>query len=111
LLVFKKEIDDLIEYSFNSNIKFEKGRDLSFQNFLNQSKFAPKYMATYTDNMLKKGIMGKNTQEVDKMLSSVVRLFCCLNDRDIFIKELENFLHYRLLDKTITSREAEEMMI
>lgn len=35
LLDFKKEIDTLITYSFANNIKFEKGRDSSFQNFMN----------------------------------------------------------------------------
>jgi hypothetical protein len=30
LLDFKEQIDELIIHSFNSNIKFEKGRDLSF---------------------------------------------------------------------------------
>ena len=35
LLDFKKEVDSMIEYSFSNNIKFEKGRDTSFQNFMN----------------------------------------------------------------------------
>lgn len=30
LLDFKKEVDTLIGYAFNNNIKFEKGRDTSF---------------------------------------------------------------------------------
>jgi hypothetical protein len=34
-----------------------------------------------------------------------------LHDRDILIKELENYLHYRLLNKTIASKEAEEQLI
>jgi hypothetical protein len=35
LLDFKKEVDSMIEESFYNNIKFEKGRDTSFQNFMN----------------------------------------------------------------------------
>jgi hypothetical protein len=49
--------------------------------------------------------------EVDKSMTGIVRIFCCLHDRDILIKELENYLHYRLLNKTIASKEAEEQLI
>lgn len=55
--------------------------------------------------------MGKSTKEIDKCLTGIVRIFCCLNDRDVFIKELENFLHYRLLNKTVSSKDAEELLI
>jgi len=37
LLDFKQEIDAMIEHSFTNNIKFEKGRDTSFQNFMNMN--------------------------------------------------------------------------
>ena len=84
---------------------------MSFQNFLNQSDSSPNYIANYTDNELKKGIIGKSTNEVEKQLTAIVKIFCCLHDRDIFIKNLEEFLHFRLLNKTIASKEAEEQLI
>lgn len=53
LLDFKKEIDTLIEYSFLNNIKFEKGRDTSFQNFMNSNPQTPASIANFTDRELK----------------------------------------------------------
>lgn len=53
LLDFKKEVDTLISYAFHNNIKFEKGRDTSFQNFMNASPSTPSYIANYTDRELK----------------------------------------------------------
>lgn len=111
VLAFKEQIDQLIIYSFKSNIKFEKGRDQSFQNFLNESIHAPNYIATFTDNELTTGIIGQSSQEIEKRITAIVRIFCCLNDRDLFLKELENFLHFRLLNKKISNKEAEEMLI
>lgn len=52
-----------------------------------------------------------STQDVDKELNAIVRLFCCLHDRDMFIKSLEIYLHQRLLNKTVASKEAEEQII
>lgn len=86
LLNFKKEVDNLIGYAFNNNIKFEKGRDTSFQNFMNVSPSTPSYIANYTDRELKQGIQGLSNEEVDNRLSEIVRLFCCLHGRDIYIK-------------------------
>lgn len=56
LLDFKKDVDTLIGYAFNHNIKFEKGRDTSFQNFMNQSPNTPSFIANFTDKELKQGI-------------------------------------------------------
>ncbi len=65
LLDFKKDIDDLIAYAFNNNIKFEKGRDTSFQNFMNLSTNTPSYIAKYTDKELTAGLRGVSNAEVD----------------------------------------------
>lgn len=47
LLDFKKEMDRQIAYCFNSDAKFEKGRDMSFQQFLNTSQLPSLYLAIY----------------------------------------------------------------
>ena len=41
LLEFKKWVDDLLDQSFNNNIKFEKGRDTAFANFMNLNPATP----------------------------------------------------------------------
>jgi hypothetical protein len=35
LLAFKEQIDSMIEVAFKNDMKFEKARDQSFQNFMN----------------------------------------------------------------------------
>lgn len=56
LLEFKNEIDELISYAFNFNIKFEKARDSSFQDFMNINQNTPAYIANFTDKELRQGI-------------------------------------------------------
>ena len=111
LLDFKHDVDTLISYAFNNNIKFEKGRDNSFQNFMNASPSTPSYIANYSDRELKQGIQGLSNEEVDQRLSAIVRLFCCLHGRDIYIKAYQSYLATRLLNKTMISQEAEELML
>lgn len=111
MLDFKKEVDTLIAYAFGHNIKFEKGRDTSFQNFMNASPNTPAYIANYTDRELKQGIQGLSNEETDARLSAIVRLFCCLHGRDVYIKAYQGYLSTRLLNKTMISQEAEELML
>jgi len=56
LLDFKGNMDKQISYCFNSDIKFEKGRDSSFQNFLNKSKHPPQFMAIFIDDFMTKQV-------------------------------------------------------
>ena len=111
LLAFKKEIDDLVEKSFQNDIKFQKNRDVSFQNFMNKQDMTPHYMAAYSDNELRKGLKGVPDAEVNARLDAIIRLFCCLHGRDIFIRSYTKHLASRLLNKTFLSKDAEELML
>lgn len=68
-------------------------------------------MAAYLNNFLIKDCQGKTAQEQDELLSSVIRLFCCLSERDTFVKNCEHYLHLRLLNKTMLNKETEEQLI
>jgi cullin-4 len=68
-------------------------------------------MAAYLNHFLIKDCQGKSQQEQDDVLSSVIRLFCCLSERDTFVKNCEHYLHLRLLNKTMLSKETEEQLI
>ena len=35
LLDFKDDMNNLVQQAFNNNMKFERGRDIAFQNFMN----------------------------------------------------------------------------
>lgn len=111
LLDLKQEMDKMIEDSFLNDMKFQKGRDTSFQNFMNSCSQTPSYIATYANKELTTGLKGVNNEETEQRLDSIVKLFCCLHGRDIFIKQYTKFLSQRLLNKTSISREAEEIML
>lgn len=49
--------------------------------------------------------------ETEARLDALLRLFCCLHGRDIFIKAYTKFLASRLLNKTFLSNDAEELML
>jgi cullin 3 len=48
---------------------------------------------------------------VEQRLTAIIRLFCCLHSRDTYIKAYTEFLAKRLLNKSLVSIEAEELMI
>jgi len=58
LLELKSEMDKMVEFSFQNDIRFQKSRDVSFQNFMNKSVYTPNYIASYCDNELRKGLKG-----------------------------------------------------
>jgi hypothetical protein len=84
-------------------MKFQKARDGTFMDFMNECHSTPTFLAHFTDFELKKGMKGQTETEIDNRLSAIVRLFCCLHGRDIFIKAYSKFLAQRLLNRTILS--------
>ena len=78
---------------------------------MNNCQFSPHYIASYCDNELRKGLKGVSEAETEARLEAIIRLFCCLHGRDVFIKAYTKFLASRLLNKTYLSQEAEELML
>ena len=78
---------------------------------MNQCDKTPHNIALYADNEFKRGLKQLSDQEMDKRLSAIVGIFCCLHGRDIFIASYTNLLANRLLNKTSVSSEAEKVMI
>ncbi len=85
LLNFKKMIDDVIIFSFDNELQFQKSRDQSFMLFMNGCNLSPHYIAVYCDAQFKSGFKQLAIPQIDEKIDSVIRLFCCLNGRDIFI--------------------------
>jgi hypothetical protein len=44
-------------------------------------------------------------------LAAIIRLFCLLNERDVFIRDYTKLLGDRLLNKTFLSRDLEAQML
>jgi len=78
---------------------------------MNKCALTPHFIASYCDNEFKKGLKGVNETETGARLDAIIRLFCCLHGRDIFIKSYTQHLSSRLLNKTSLSKEAEELML
>lgn len=78
---------------------------------MNKQDMTPHYMAAYSDNELRKGLKGIPDAEVNLRLDAIIRLFCCLHGRDIFIRSYTKHLASRLLNKTFLSKDAEELML
>ena len=111
LLNLKGEIDSMVEYSFENHQKFQRQRDQSFQNFMNKNKLSAPYIASYCDMEMRKGLKGISEQETEQRLDAIIRLFVCLHDRDVFIRNYTRYLSKRLLDGLSVSDEAEQKMI
>jgi len=78
---------------------------------MNINPNTPAYIANYTDRELRHGIQGLSNEKVDETLSAIVKLFCCLHGRDVYVKSYQSYLSSRLLNKNVISQEAEEMML
>ena len=111
LLDLKAEMDTMLMVSFNNIMLFQKGRDSSFQNFMNSCTQTPFYLAAYSDHELKGGLKGVSDEETEERLDAIIRLFCCLHGRDTYLKAYEKHLASRLLNKQVLSTESEEVML
>lgn len=111
LLALKAEMDKMVNYCFNNDPKFNQTRDKSFSAFMNLWSETPYAMAAYCDQMFKTGIRGMSQDQIEEELNAIIRLFCCLNNRDVFIRAYSKFQASRLLDKTSLNTEMEESMI
>ena len=66
--------------------------------FMNKFDRTASHIAHFTDFQLKKGFKTSSMSEVNDNLTEIVKLFCCLQGRDIFIKAYTSFLAKRLLN-------------
>lgn len=55
LLALRAETEFFLQNAFNDDMRFQKARDLAFQNFMNEFDRTPLFMAFYIDNEFRKG--------------------------------------------------------
>ena len=78
---------------------------------MNECGQTPFYLAVFSNMEMTKGLKGVSDSELQDRLDAIIRLFCCLHGRDTYMKAYIKFLSERLLNKTMLSMEAEEMML
>ena len=86
LLELKSEIDKMLNVCFYNDGNFQKSRDVSFSNFMNDCTKTPYYLAGYSDKELRSDLKGVSDEETEERLDSIVRIFCLLHARDTFLK-------------------------
>eukprot|EP00931_Biecheleriopsis_adriatica_P074977 TRINITY_DN48942_c0_g1_i1.p1 TRINITY_DN48942_c0_g1~~TRINITY_DN48942_c0_g1_i1.p1 ORF type:complete len:757 (+),score=200.80 TRINITY_DN48942_c0_g1_i1:70-2340(+) len=111
VLELKKEIDDMVAVCFDNDASFQKGRNKGLEGVLNKDTRSAKYLAAFCDNQLKKGLKGRNEDEVGLLVQQVVSLFALLKDKDIFLDFYKKQLSRRLLNKQSVSNDAEDTFI
>ncbi|CAE7529703.1 CUL3A [Symbiodinium natans] len=111
VLELKKEVDDMVASCFESDTGFQKGRNRGLEAVLNKDTRCAKYLALFCDLQLKKGLKGRNEDEVQTLVNQVVSLFAHLKDKDIFLDIYKSALSRRLLNKLSVSNDAEDCFI
>ena len=93
-------------------MRFQNARDLAFKEFMNKFQSMPQYIALYLDHQQTEGFRRhSNLSEINKEIDAVIKLFCCLDNRDLFIETYSILFAERLLNKKSCNDEAEESVI
>eukprot|EP00438_Fugacium_kawagutii_P001701 Skav220822 [mRNA] locus=scaffold477:15098:16138:+ [translate_table: standard] len=119
VLELKTEVDNMVATCFESDTGFQKGRNKGMETVLNKDTRCAKYLALFSDLQLKKGLKGRNEDEVQLLVNQVVGLFAHLTlvssqqakDKDIFLDIYKSALSRRLLNKLSVSNDAEDCFI
>uniref|UniRef100_A0A7S1WGP7 Cullin family profile domain-containing protein n=1 Tax=Alexandrium catenella TaxID=2925 RepID=A0A7S1WGP7_ALECA len=101
----------MVATCFDSDSGFQKARNKGLENVLNKDTRCAKYLALFCDLQLKKGLKGRNEEEMGILVGQVVSLFAHLKDKDIFLDFYKRALSKRLLNKLSVSTDAEDMFI
>merc|ERR1719433_784745 len=111
VLDLKTELDEMVSSCFENDSTFQKARNNGLENVLNKDTRCAKYLASFCDIQLKKGLKGRNEEEMNTLVGQVVSLFAHLKDKDIFLDFYKRALSRRLLNKLSVSNDAEDNFI
>lgn len=111
VLELKAELDEMVAQCFDNDSGFQKARNKGLETVLNKDTRCAKYLALFCDLQLKKGLKGKNEDEMVQLVNHVVGLFVHLKDKDVFLDFYKRALSRRLLNKLSVSNDAEDAFI
>ena len=106
----KKEIDNLIETSFDNNLFFQEEKNKAFLSLMNKEHYA-RQLANYCDYEMKIGLKGLNEVQIEEKINNIISLFKCLYNKMLFQYEFSKKLTDRLLSGKTQSMIAEELLI
>jgi len=111
VLELKQELDSMVTSCFDGDSLFQKARNKGLENVLNKETRCARYLAAFCDLQLKRGLKGRNEEEINSIVTQVVSLFAHLKDKDIFLDFYKRSLSRRLLNKLSVSNDAEDVFI
>merc|ERR1719379_2007980 len=111
VLNLKQELDTMVQTCFEGEASFQKARNKGLETVLNKDTRCAKFLAVFCDIQLKRGLKGRNEDEVVTLVTQVVSLFAHLKDKDIFLDFYKKHLSRRLLNKLSVSNDAEDAFI
>jgi cullin 1 len=107
--LFHKALKDAHEVFMNIDLR-GKGDGASKKSKGNGSSM-PELLAAYCDNLLKKGGVKLEEEQIEERLEKVVQLFSYLQDKDMFNEYYRKALAKRLLNDKSASDELERSLI
>ncbi|PIN02365.1 Cullin [Handroanthus impetiginosus] len=100
---------------FSNNSVFNKALSEAFRTICNKivcGNSHAELLASYTDNILKKGGSGKlSDEDIDDTLDKVVQILGYINDKEIFVEFYRKKLSRRLLFDKSTTDDHEKLML
>ena len=103
----------LVEQCFDASHIFVQTLDQAFKKFVNTSVGGfnmSELLAYYCDYLMRSN--NRSTEsEMERKLDKIVRLFCYLEDKDLFHESYRRWLSKRLLNRRESNTDLEHMMI
>ena len=103
LIEMKTKFDAIVRESFMSNRVLQDAETSAFMSFMSKGELTFKQLANYVNFQMRAGIKGCSDAEVQTIIDNIVRLFHCLSNKMMYIKEHAKHLSERLLKKKTLS--------
>lgn len=83
LIALKKEMNGLVAEAFESREQFVNANNEAFENIMQQFELAPKFLAYYIDDLMRKELRGKENM-MEALIEDAFELFKLLKAKDAF---------------------------
>ncbi len=110
-LDLKRKFDVIVERCLPGEKKATRKIKDAFEDFLNKDTRGANYLAQYLDELLRIGLKGVASDEVEMRIDDAICIFQYLHDKDVFESFYRRLLSKRLLGKKSISEDIERTII
>lgn len=98
---------------FNNDPELSKALRDAFEEFINKQNYVIRYLAKYANKFMIKGgsAEGKSDAEKEDIMNHIKMIYGYFRDKDVFEREYQHYLAYRLLNNQSSSDAMEQKMI